>query len=79
MTVHNLNLPIYSKLLQRMFPKMEDRNYCKILCKAYYDCNKKNYDGHEPCKEILQMIKSMDCLSNEPRPLHPVKTKSKHM
>ena len=79
MTVYNLNLPIYRNLIERMFPKMEDRNYCKILRQAYDDCNRKNYEEHPPCAELRKMIQTLECLSLEPRPLHPVKTKSKYM
>ena len=79
MTVYNLNLPIYRNLIERMFPKMEDRNYCKILRQAYDDCSRKNFEEHPPCVELRKMIQTLECLSVEPRPLHPVKTKSNYM
>jgi hypothetical protein len=79
MTVYNLNLPIYRNFIERLFPKMEDRNYCKILRQAYHDCSRKNYEEHEPCLQLKQMIQKLECLSLEPRPLHPVKTKSQYM
>lgn len=72
MTVYHLNNTLYFDLINRLMPKMEDRNYCVILQNALKECRVKNYDEHPPCKEIEEFIKKIECNSLEPRPLYSV-------
>jgi hypothetical protein len=52
-------------LVNSIFPKRENRDYCHILREAAYNCIHKNYKGHPPCKEIYKLFTLLDCSSKE--------------
>jgi hypothetical protein len=72
MTVYGLNLPIYRDFIARLFPKLENRNYCLTLQSAVAECKKKNYDLHPPCQELEMLVNKLECLNLEQRPLYNV-------
>ena len=74
MTVYNYTLPIYRDLIARLFPKLENRNYCLLLQNAQTECKDSNYKDHPPCQQILEFIKKLDCYSLEERPLYEIKS-----
>lgn len=54
-------------LVNYIFPKRENRDYCEVLREAAYICIRKNYNGHPPCKEIYELFRVLDCSSKEVR------------
>ena len=78
MTVFGLNLPIYRDLLARLFPKLENRNYCLTLRSAVAECKTKNYDEHPPCEELELLVNKLECFNLEQRPLYNLINKSNY-
>lgn len=74
MTVYHMNHTFFRELVPKLFPKMENRDYCTIMRKAIESCREKNYKEHSPCLQLEELYKNLECHSLEPRPLHPQKT-----
>lgn len=73
MTVYHMNYTFFKDLVPKVFPRMENRDYCTVMREAIQLCREKNYKEHPPCHELLELYNKLECYSHDSRPLHPVK------
>ena len=72
MTVYHMNYTFFKDLAPKLFPKMENRDYCNVMREAIQLCREKNYKEHPPCLQLQELYNKLECYSLESRPLHPV-------